>query len=275
MAEFIAELHGKLGRKPHKEDARDIRFSLLRDVAPSPVKVPARFGHGTILKDWGMLGNGPDDTVYPGFPGAGDCVPAHAGHTIQEAAKVYHRAIPIITGKEAIDAYSAVTGYKLGDPNSDLGTDMRQFFGWWRNTGFKDGRGHTHQIGAYVALDPKDFDQLMEAAYVFGFAAIGFDFPDSAWKQFDEGMPWDPVPGARSEGGHCVPVFGRSSTNVAGVVSWAKRIGMTRKFYEEYNEETWAVVFPDELKNGKTERGWDLTALVAELKKLGIEVPTT
>jgi hypothetical protein len=43
---------------------------------------------------------------------------------------------------------------------------------------------------------------------------------------------------------------------------------MTRPFYEMYNDETWAIVFPEELRDGKTERGLDLTALNAALQAL-------
>jgi hypothetical protein len=32
-----------------------------------------------------------------------------------------------------------------------------------------------------------------------------------------------------------------------------------------YSTEVWAVVFPEELRNGKTERGLDLSALNAAL----------
>jgi hypothetical protein len=86
--------------------------------------------------------------------------------------------------------------------------------------------------------------------------------------QFDAGEPWDVVPGATIEGGHYVPVVGRSNPTHCGVVSWAKRQGMSRAFYETYNDEAWAIVFPEELRNGKSERGMDLAQLNAALANL-------
>jgi hypothetical protein len=247
MTEFSALEHGLLGKKPAVHKPEDIKFSLLKETTPLPVRLPARFGHGTAFTDWLMLANGPDDSVFPGFEGAGCCVESMMGHTTMEAAKIHRRVVPRITGSEVIKAYSDITGYNLDDPNTDQGTYMHDAMGWWRNTGFADGAGKVHKIGAYVSIDPKDWDQLIEAVWVFGFVAIGFEFPASAMQQFDDNQPWDVVPGSDIEGGHCVPVYGRSSPNTAGPVSWGRRQSMTRAFYEEYNDESWAAVFPDEL----------------------------
>jgi hypothetical protein len=116
----------KLGKKPATQDDRDITFSVVRIGLPE-IKVPSRFGHGTIFPNetWRMLGNGPDPTVHPGFGGAGDCVEAMMGHVTMEAAKLFRRQIPALAGKEAIAAYSAITGYVLDDESTDNGTDMR------------------------------------------------------------------------------------------------------------------------------------------------------
>lgn len=265
---------GLLGKKPATQDLKDIRFSLLREAAAevTPViKVPTRFGHGTIFSGtrWQMLGNGPDNSVAPGFKGAGCCVWSTYGHIAMEAAKINRHTLHI-GGAQTIQDYASSTGYVIGDDSTDNGTDMREGMKYWQKTGILDADGHRHKVGAYIALDPKDWDQLMEAVYIFGWVAMGFDFPQSAWQQFDEGGPWDVVPDSPSDGGHAVPVFGRSSLSIAGDVSWARRIGMTRAFYEARNDESWTGVFPDELRNGKTERGWDLTQLQTELNKLGI-----
>ena len=62
-----------MGKKPASYDRRDLKFRdfLIPSRLPTP---PAQFGFGTLFPDWGMLGNGPDDSVEPGFGGAGDCV---------------------------------------------------------------------------------------------------------------------------------------------------------------------------------------------------------
>lgn len=256
----------KLGKKPFVPDARDIRFSVVRAAVTLPTP-PAHFGHGLMFKDWLMLGNGPDDTVVPGFQGAGDCVFAGAAHETMETNKLAGHTVKF-DGKAVISDYSAVTGYVVGDDATDNGTEVRQALKYRQKVGVVDAKGVRHKIGAYVSINPKSWDELMQAAYVFSAVGIGFEFPDTAMTQFGQRMPWDVVPGATIEGGHYVPVLGRSSLNIGGAITWARRQGMTRSFYETYNDEAWAIVYPEELKNGKTERGMDLAALNAALLAL-------
>lgn len=258
-----------LGKKPATTDERDITFAALKLEVPTLPHPPARFGHGDLYHGdgWLMLGNGPDETVAPGFQGAGDCVFAGAAHETMLTNRLAGRQINF-TGANVIADYSAVTGYVPGDETTDQGTEVRVALGYRRHVGIADAAGVRHKIGAYVRIDPKDYDQLMQAAYVFSAVGIGFEFPASAWDQFDKGQSWEPVPGAEILGGHYVPVVGRSSRSTAGVLSWARRQGMTRTFYEAYNDEAWAIVYPEELRAGRNERGFDLAGLTAALAAL-------
>lgn len=67
-------MNGKLGKLPATADERDITFKAIRARLTIPTP-PANFGHGTIYhdgegaSDWQMNGNGPDDSVAPGFQG--------------------------------------------------------------------------------------------------------------------------------------------------------------------------------------------------------------
>lgn len=262
-----------LGKRPFVPDDRDITFGALKAAAgitlPTP---PANFGHGLIYKDgedpvrdWDMNGNGPDDTVQPGFQGAGDCVWAAFGHITREANKIAGRTVRI-TGKESIADYAAATGYVIGDDQTDQGTDMRAGMKYWQKTGIVDTNGNRHKIGAYVSINPTDLDELWQACYVFSAVAIGFNFQQAQDDQFETGT-WDYVAGSPSLGGHCVPAFGRNKGRI-GVVSWADHLWFTQAAYTNLNDETWAFVLPDELRNGKTERGMDITALNAALEAL-------
>lgn len=260
----------KLGKRPATTSPADFKLGDFLQPGVALPQPPARFGHGTMYADdsWLMLGNGPDDSVAPGFQGAGDCVFAGAAHETMETNRLARHTVHF-TGKEVISDYSKVTGYVVGDDSTDQGTDVRTALSYRRRTGVIDAAGKRHKIGAYLALDPKNWDQLMQAAYIFGAVGIGFEFPDTAMEQFDRGQRWDVVAGSQIEGGHYVPVMGRSSTTVAGVVTWARRQAMSQAFYEAYNDEAWAVVFPEELNSkGLNERGFDLAALNAALKQL-------
>lgn len=264
-------MRGRLGKLPATPDARDITFKAIRtgQTLPTP---PANFGHGTIYHDgensrtdWDMNANGPDDTVEPGFQGAGDCVFACGAHTTRETNKLAGKTV-MITGKESIADYSAVTGYRIGDDSTDNGTDMRVALKYRQKTGLLDAAGNRHRIGAYVALTPGDLDEFFQACYVFSAVEFGFEFQKAQDDQFESGV-WDYVPGSPNEGGHAIPGFGRH-TGRGGVVSWAKHLWITPAFYTNLVDESYAIVYPEELKNGKTERGMNLTQLTTALAEL-------
>jgi len=262
--------HGNLGKAPATVDERDIKFSAIKEGITLPTP-PANFGHGSIFKDgnspteWGMCGNGPDDTVVPGFQGAGDCVWACGAHTTRETNKLAGHTVTI-TGKESIADYSACTGYVIGDDSTDNGTNMRDALKYRQKTGLLDANGKRHLIGAFVALEAGNLAELWEASYVFSAVEFGFAFQQAQDDQFASGT-WDYVPGSPNEGGHAVPAFGRNKGR-GGLVSWAKHLWFTDAFYENLVDEAYGIVYPEELKNGKTERGMDLSQLNAALAAL-------
>lgn len=261
----------KLGKAPASRDDRDITFKSLKAGQALP-KPPANFGHGQIYKDgeaagdWQMNGNGPDDSVEPGFEGAGDCVFACGAHTTRETNKIAGHTVTI-TGKESIADYSAVTGYVIGDDNTDQGTDMRVAMKYRAKTGLVDHKGARHKIGAYVSLAAGDWNEYVEAAYIFSAVEIGFQFQQAQDDTFDSGV-WDYDPSSSVIGGHAIPGFGRNHGR-GGIVSWGKHLWMTQAFYTNLVDEAWGIVYPEELKNGKNERGFDLAGLNAALQQLG------
>jgi hypothetical protein len=257
----------KLGKLPPIADARDFRaMELLPAKLP---KVPTRFGHGYTFTAWGMLGNGPDDTVAKGFKGCGDCVFAGGAHETMIVNKTAGRIVKF-TGRNAVDDYSAVTGYHIGDDSSDNGTVVKIANGYRRHTGLIDADGKRHKIGAYLTFDPQDWEKLMVATYYFDYVGIGFEFPSSAWEDWDAGVTWDhhDMDSSSIDGGHYVPIIGRPRADVCTFVTWGKRATMTRQFYEEYNDESWAMISPESLRRGKNDRGLDLTHLNSLLRQL-------
>lgn len=260
----------KLGKAPATPDRRDLLVEEFVDLAALPLP-PATFGHGFMFHhgaDWLMLGNGPDQSVAPGFAGAGCCVWSMAAHIEMEVSKLAGHAVTF-SGKNVIADYADATGYRIGDDSTDQGTDMRTALGYRRATGIIDAHGTRHKIGAYLALRPGDWGQLMQAAYVFSATELGIQFPASAMDQFNQGAPWDVVDGSPIEGGHAIAGMGRSSRSVAGVITWGRRQAMTRHFYESYCDEAWVVVYPSELNaKGVNERGLNVDQLNEALHSL-------
>lgn len=261
----------KLGKTPAAPRPKDFKWEDFSAEIVLPSR-PSRFGHANLFSgsDWLMLGNGPDDTVQPGFGGAGDCVCAGACHEVRMINKVVgHKDVPF-TGKEAIKMYSAVTGYVLGDDTTDNGTDMGQAAEYRRKTGVEDASGNRHQVAAWVRLAPGNWEQLLEATYIFLAAGIGFLFPASAWPQFHSGAPWDVMANDGGiDGGHYVPVMGSPAPGKVGLVTWARRQEMTQKFYEKYNDETIVYITNEELRQNNTDvHGFDMTKLTSYLNSL-------
>lgn len=249
----------KLGKLAFSPDDRDLKLAAVMPAAVTLTPPPKRFGYGRAFKDWGMLGN---DAV-------GDCVFAGAAHETMLWSHAAGRHTDF-TDAAVLSDYSAVTGYDPADPNTDRGTDVRNALGYRRTTGIVDAAGVRHQIGAYIALTPGDYGELIQAAWTFLAVGIGFEFPDTAMAQFDAGEPWYVVPGAQVEGGHYVPVTGRDSRAEIGVITWGRRQAMSRTFYETYADEAWAMVSADELRAGVNRRGLDLAGLTAALKQLHV-----
>jgi len=223
-----------------------------------------------MFQDWWMLGNGPDDTVEPGFQGAGDCVWAGAAHEHRLINKLVHKLDVSFSGKNVIADYSAATGYVLDDPSTDNGSDVHQALDYRRKIGIGDANGTRHKIGAYVSLDPKNWQHLEQAAYIFGAVGIGFEFPKSAMDQFNAGGPWDYVAGSPIEGGHYVPTVGSvHAADQATAITWAKRQVFTVAFYEQYNDESWVYITPEELhSDGTGLHGFDMQKLNSYLAAL-------
>jgi len=261
----------QLGKQPSAPKPKDLLWSELAANVQLPA-APVRFGHANLFQDWWMLGNGPDDSVAPGFQGAGDCVWAGAAHEHRMIDKLVHQVDVQFTGKDVISDYSAATGYVIGDASTDNGSDVHAALDYRRKTGVRDAQGTRHKIGAYVAIDPKSWDHLRQAAYIFGACGIGFNFPKSAWAQFDAGQPWDVVANdGGNDGGHYVPIMGAPAADKVGVVTWGKRQELTQAFYEKYNDESWVYITQEELSaSGSGFHGFDmgkLNAFLAALKQ--------
>jgi hypothetical protein len=248
----------KLGKQPAREDPRTLKLARYAIDLPTPPRI---FGFGGLYGNWGMLGN--DDY--------GDCVFAGAAHETMLWNKLRGGVdVPMAT-QTTLQDYSDVTGFDPADPGSDNGTDMLEALSYRRSTGVRDAKSNRHKVSAYVALTPGDFDQAIQACYVFGAIGIGFLVPDTIWDQWDQGEYWDLVDKAAPiDGGHYVPGVGsRNSAARITIITWGRRWQMTRAFYEYYVDEAYAMLSEEQLRaDGTGIHGLDLAALKADLAAL-------
>lgn len=275
------DLHlGKLAPKPIEGAVRygELRRSIARAGISLP-PVPAHFGHGGDFQGdgWLMLGNGPDDTVFPGFQGCGDCAWAGPAHEEMEAARDAGRPVPRFSGKTVVAQYSEYCGYDPQTGENDNGSAIAEVIKWRQAKGLRDDQGNAYKIGQAVELEPGNLTELWEAVYLFENAGIGLVVTTAQMDQFDARQTWDYVAGSPQEGGHYTPGVGRWSVEDSGLITWAERHGFTRSFYTHQNDETACYVDPERYNavTGHTAEGFadqDLEkfiVLVARMKTAG------
>lgn len=252
----------RLGKQPATHDPQDLCFAHYRTVSALR-DAPVGYGHqGLVKAPWGMLGN--DEW--------GDCAWAGPAHEHMLTSAAAGRQVSFTT-EAVLAAYSAGTGFNpaagpSGSNPTDQGSNVRSVLKYRQKTGLVDAAVAVHKIGAYVALEPGNWDELLQALYLFESVGIGIEFPSSAMAQFDQGKPWSVVGGARVEGGHYIPVVGRPLTSDGLCVTWGATQRFTKGFYSKYSDEAWAILSPEMLASGRSLEGFDLTQLTADLAAL-------
>lgn len=248
----------KLGKAPATHDDKDLLFTQFEVIAKPPPAASVGFGHKGVVPQWGMLGN----------DAHGDCVWAGAAHETIMWNAIAGMAVPF-DDKSVLSDYAAVAGFDPITGANDNGTNMRDAMNYRRHTGIVDTLGKRHLIGGYVALEPGNWNQLLQALFVFDAVAIGIQFPSSAMAQFNQGKPWQVVPGAKIEGGHYVPVVGRPGLTMLDIVTWGRVQQMTKSFYRRYADEAYGILSTETLKKGKSAEGYDLAGLQKALSAFG------
>lgn len=256
------------GKRPATPSVHDFKLSDFLDierVLAAPAK-PVPHDKGFPLQ---MYGNGPDDTVEPGFDGAGDCFWACMCEMIHLSEHAAGKPLCPLNGKSAIQAYSAATGYRIGDASTDQGTDMGEGLAFMRNTGIVDLNGQHHTIGAYLSISPGSVVELTAALRAFEAISVGILFPDYAMTEFDAHKAWNYKAGyPEPQDGHCIPIVRETSTGW-DVESWSRELAMNKAFWSHNGDEAFAIVNLELLNDqGKTPEGLDATALVKALAAL-------
>lgn len=244
----------KLGKKPAVKNSVSFRFRDYLSLAQAPVP-PKVVHHDKGITNWGMLGN----DQY------GDCVWAGAAHETMAWNKTAGKDI-VISEANALSDYSAVTGFKPNDPNSDQGTDMKAAASYRRKTGISSASGR-HKVAAYLAITPGNRTELKLACYLFEAVGIGIQFPASAMDQFNAGKPWTVVKGSQIDGGHYVPMLGYDSKYIY-IITWGKVQKMSWAFFDKYCDEAIVYLSEEMLVAGKSVEGFDEASLKTDLTSL-------
>ena len=241
----------KLGKNAARHDSRTLELAAYL-TAKLPL-APESVDFFRKVKRWPMMANNKTQ----------DCTCAAAGHMIQEWTANASTNEVVLSDREIISAYAAISGYNPRTGEHDTGATALDVLNFWRRSGIGK-----HKIRAYAALEPKNLEHIRITVYLFGSSYFGFQLPASAkgqhvWAVPPSGGAGPGAPG--SWGGHAVPVVGYDARTVT-VVSWGHLIRATWGFVQMYCDEAYAVLSDDWLRQNKTPEGFSLTALDGDLK---------
>jgi hypothetical protein len=256
----------KLGKKGVRHDDRTLRFEdyLIHTRMPHPP--PAKHWSQVVKGPWGMMKN---DV-------AGCCTISAAGH----AALLWSSAAgkpKVIPDPEIIKAYTRVTaaendgrGYDPATGANDNGCYELDVLNDWRQNGVGGDK-----LGAFAALEPKNYDHVKDSISIFALTYIGLALPLSAQAQTDAGKVWSvPTYGTARDGapggwgGHAVPVVDFDRFGLV-CVTWGQLQRMTWNFWRAYCDEAYCLISQDFFSGNLSASGFNLQAMTDDLRQIG------
>jgi hypothetical protein len=282
-----ARTPGKYGRRPADPAnlARAIRFSNIRR-AGAAVTPPAAVDYIAAMNGgWLMLGNGPDNTVAPGFEGCGDCEGVRWSNT--------RRVMSTVLGPTATPPVAphyppwpqVLTIYKTQNPDfdpvgnpdttgpgspADGGMDTQTLLEWLNaNPGAVDGG----ELIGFALVDHTNLEEVQAAIDAGGLLWLDINVQDAQQTQFGNDQPWNYVAGSPVDGGHAVPLGGYgaspagSNPDLAGpwkFETWCEESSMTASFWSKLVEQLWFPIWKEQLGTAEFQAGVDLAAFAAE-----------
>jgi hypothetical protein len=233
----------KGGRLPH--DANPPRLVMENYLTATPTP-PASADWVAGVKTWPMLLN---DQL-------GDCTVAGAGHIAQQVNWFGRDQNSTPTDADTLAAYEAISGYKPGQPATDVGATLQSALDYWHKTGLGG-----NKIAAFAQVKATDLATIRMCIARFGSVYCGMWVPQAAMDQFDAGKPWTVAKRSANLGGHCVPLMAYDADNFT-CVTWGRAQAMSLAFFKAQFDEVWVPIDLDWLRsNGLSPAGIDTTAL--------------
>ena len=262
-----------------KHLGKNVRFGKCRPVAEAPhlrlrkyLRAPPPAPPVVSYADRAL----PVLSDIYGNDDVGDCVIA-GGYHIEGLATGNAGNLYRATLDQIIADYSAIGGYRPGQPATDNGCDMQTAMNYWTQHGFRNG---TKLLG-WLAVDATNTSELMTALYLFENLFIGVELPDAAISPFPsaDGYVWDVAGSPDPENGHAVCGVGYNQSGVQ-IDSWGLIGTMTWGFLGKYGRaanhgEVYVFLTPDQLAKGQkiAPNGVDWTDLIRDFDALGGHVP--
>ena len=239
---------------PNQNDPRTLQFSDYIDSSTLGTLPLQHDWTIKVRKPWRRMGNWT----------LSDCTCAAAGHMIEcWTANTTHE--DVITTKEVVTAFSALTGYDPATGKNDVGVNYLDALKYWRNTGIGD-----HKIKLFTLVDHSSHDLVRAAVYLFGGAYLGLDLPNTIihkdiWEREPGDLTGDRAVG--SFGGHAVNIVAYDE-NYITCVSWGKIKKLTWEFFDTYCYCLYAIVTDEFFKDGQSALGLNLPLMEKNLLKI-------
>lgn len=250
---------GRRGLRNVGPDPRTPRFGAIFNLAKLPPH-PATFGWWYDIPEasWGMLGN----DVHS------DCVPAGYAHHLRYWSALGGRPIDFSLDS-VLAAYTGIAGFNKWNPLSDQGCDMDAGAAYLQSTGLVDTAGRAHRVQARVKLEPGNWEQLCQAAWLFDGAGVGIYLPSDAEDCFSRGVPWTSTAQAPGDG-HYVMAMGLNSRGMIVLVTWGGLQAMGRPWYEKYGAAAYCYFSPDAISSkGISRESFDTATLAQYMGSMG------
>jgi hypothetical protein len=152
--------------------------------------------------------------------------------------------------------------YNILSPN-DWGCCLLDVLAYWKNTGIGG-----NKIDGFTEVGTGNLANIETAIECFGSCYIGVSLPDD----YSEDGDWiDVTSPPNPANGHCVVLLAYDRNNALfKVATWGSIRNMSYKWFQKYNDESYAVLDNIELIQaaGKTPEGFDWQTLQQDIRAL-------
>ncbi len=202
----------------------------------------------------------------------GDCVEVGCGNLID----LWHADAGTgisVTAAQTIAFHSAASGYVIGNPATDQGSDEIGVFGQWFKNGFAPDQP---PLAGYITVNPANIVAVKTCIWLFGGLLVGAELL-SAWVNAmtsrKSGFVWDVGSVPDPNAGHGFAIYGYNAQGVF-IVTWGMFGTLTWKALAAVASAAaggnlLCMLSPDWFtKAGASPSGFDRTALASDLPAL-------
>ncbi|MCI0681004.1 MAG: hypothetical protein L0Y71_02775 [Gemmataceae bacterium] len=226
MAKQQVELKLRTGRRPAKEDERNLK---LADVMDTAIAIPSEYD---VDKRFPEIGASPIPMFLNNRWGC--CVISGRAHQTLRFEYVEQGKLINITDNEVEKQYFHESG------GQDDGLFVLDSLKSWRTEGWRAG-GRKYNIDVFAQIDNEDHVQLKTAIFAKLGIGLGIRLPRNYIDVFNSGREWDGSLVGSNRLRHYVLATGYSSDGLT-FLTWGARRFMTWDYVDSNCDEGYAIV---------------------------------